>query len=106
MKSIFKVLLCVCALSVGGAAYADVGVVLKKFGACDYFIVDGPRGLYVLEWYGGHDPDEGEKIVGDIGSYGFADVYYPDQDDEGRVWVEDYLESITSAVEEISDHCD
>ena len=83
---------------------ADFGEVVKKFGSCDYFIADGPSGLYVLEWYGGYDPDEGDTIFGDIGSYGFADVLY-NGSYEGRVYVEDYLESSSAALDEIRDHC-
>ena len=85
--------------------YADVGVVVKRFGSCDYYIVDGTKGLYVLEWYGGHDPYEGEKIVGNIGSYGMKDVVFPTTNNRGRVWVEDFLESASSALEIIRDHC-
>ena len=84
---------------------ADMGVVIARFGSCDYFVADGPRGLYVLEWYGGYDPDEGDRIYGEIGSYGMKDVYYPDADRTGRVYVEDYLESQSAAIDEIRDHC-
>ncbi len=84
---------------------AETGHVVERFGGCDYFIADGPRGLYVLEWYGGHDPYVGERIEGDIGSYGFKDVSYPDGGQSGRVWVEDFLESSGNAYEEIEDHC-
>ena len=48
--------------------YAETGMVVKRFSSCDYYIADGPRGLYVLEWYGGHDPMEGERIIGNIGA--------------------------------------
>ncbi len=72
---------------------------------CDYFIADGPRGLYLLEWYGGYDPSEGDLIVGEIGSYGMKTVYYPKRDREGRVWVEDFLLSESSAIEQYHDHC-
>jgi hypothetical protein len=85
--------------------FADVGVVVKRFGSCDYFIADGPRGLYVLEWYGGHDPIEGERIIGDIGSYGMKSVIYPNSNSRGQVWVEDFLESTSGALDEIADHC-
>lgn len=84
---------------------ADVGLVIRTFPGCDYFIADGPRGLYVLEWYGGHSPIEGEKIVGDISSYGMKTVFYGAGGSRGRVWVEDFLESVDGALEEISDHC-
>lgn len=86
-------------------AHADNAIVVKRFGSCDYFIADGPRGLYVLEWYGGYDPQEGDRISGDIASYGFKDVYYPDLRRTGRVYVEDFLASVESALEEIRDHC-
>ena len=86
------------------SASADKGEVVKRFGSCDYFIVDGPSGYYVLEWYGGYDPSEGDTIFGDIDSYGFADVIY-NGTREGRVYVEDYLESDSGAMDEIRDHC-
>ena len=84
---------------------ADMGIVVARFGSCDYFIADGPRGLYVLEWFGGYDPSEGDRIYGEIGSYGTKDVHYPDSDRTGRVYVEDYLESESAAIDEIRDHC-
>jgi hypothetical protein len=90
--------------SAGVSWSADQGYVVKEFSGCDYFIADGPRGLYVLEWYGGYDPSEGDTITGDIGSYGFKDVIY-NNSYPGRVWVEDFLESPDAAMEEIRDHC-
>lgn len=86
------------------SSFADQGYVVKRFGGCDYFIADGEKGLYVLEWYGGHDPSEGDTIVGDIGSYGFKDVVYNSRN-SGRVYVEDFLESASAAMDEIEDHC-
>ena len=85
-------------------AYADVGEVVKTFSGCDYFIADGPSGYYVLEWYGGYDPYEGDTIAGEIDSYGMKDVLY-NGNRSGRVWVEDYLESSSQAMDEIQDHC-
>ena len=50
-------------------AFADKGVVvLYESGCRSHFIVDGPRGYYLIEWYGGHDPSKGDVIVGDISS--------------------------------------
>ena len=99
-----KIVAFLLAFFVAMAALGDVGVVAKRFAGCDYFIADGPRGLYVLEWYGGYDPKEGDRIVGDIGSYGLKEVVY-NGSRRGRVWVEDYLESASAAMEEIRDHC-
>ncbi len=86
------------------SAFADKGFVVKTFSGCDYFIADGPNGLYVLEWYGGWYPSEGDTIEGEISSYGMKDVTY-NGGTSGTVWVEDYLESSSAAWDEIDDHC-
>lgn len=87
-------------------AFADKGVVvLYESGCRSYFIVDGPRGYYLIEWYGGHDPSKGDVIIGDISSYGFKDVYYPKQDREGRVYVDDYLLSKDSVIDKYRNKC-
>ena len=101
----YKVVLVVALLSQFIAIIADEGRVVRRFRGCDYFIADGDRGLYVLEWYGGYDPSEGDRISGDIGSYGFASVTYGNVNRTGRVWVEDFLESSSAAMDEINDHC-
>jgi len=88
-----------------GVAYSDNGVIVAYPSGCDYFIADGPKGLYLLEWYGGYDPSKGDQIFGDLDSYGFKDVYYPNRDREGRIWVEDYLLSEDNAIEQYRDHC-
>ena len=86
------------------SAFADIGYVVKTFSDCDYFIADGPNGLYVLEWYGGWDPSEGDSIEGEINNYGLKDVTY-NGGIFGTVWVEDYLESSCAAWDEIDYHC-
>ena len=78
-------------------------IVWKKLG-CDYFIADGPHGLYVIEWYGGHDPSQGDIIVGPIDTFGFKDVCYPSEG-EGRVYVDDYALGQSTAVEKYADKC-
>lgn len=83
-----------------------VKIVFKRSGCRDYFLADGDSGgIYLLEWYGGHDPREGESIVGEIRGFGFKDVFYPDSGSSGRVYVEDYMLSRSSAIEKISDKC-
>ena len=79
-------------------------VVIQKQGCGDYFIADGPNGHYLLEWYGGHSPSEGDVIIGPINSYGFKDVCYPGHG-RGRVWVDDYLLSRTRALEKFVEKC-
>ena len=102
MKIKFSIFFLLFALSFG--VNSDTGWVVQKFGSCDYFIADGPRGYYVLEWFGGYDPDEGDAIYGDIGSYGMKTVDYS-YSSSGQVWVEDFLESWGQAIDEINDHC-
>lgn len=86
-----------------GEDHASIRVVLRVSG-CDYFIADGPRGLYLLEWYGGYDPSRGDGILGEIRGYGFKDILYA-QGQEGRVYVDDYLLGKDSALEKIREKC-
>lgn len=80
-------------------------VVLRKSACGDYFLAEGRGGFHVLEWYGGHDPDEGDTIAGDISGYGFKDVFYLSSSSSGRVYVDDYGLSKSSAVEKLLRHC-
>jgi hypothetical protein len=84
-------------------AAAPIEVVLRVRG-CDYFVADGPRGYYVLEWYGGYDPDKGDGMFGDLGGYGMKDVMYAGGQ-SGRIWVEDYLLSKDSVLNKIREKC-
>ncbi|WCR17507.1 hypothetical protein JHW40_14385 [Paracoccus alcaliphilus] len=95
----------ICASSLPASANGEIAEVVARFRGCDYFIADGPNGLYVLEWYGGYDPDVGDRLYGAISSYGMKDVIYLPSELVGRVWVEDYMESETAALDEIADHC-
>lgn len=104
IKILMVTILTILALSIATVSHADEGEVVKTFSGCDYFIADGQSGYYVLEWFGGYDPDEGDSITGDIGSYGTKDVIY-NNSRSGKVWVEDFLESWSGAMEEINDHC-
>uniref|UniRef100_UPI003F491BCD hypothetical protein n=1 Tax=Cupriavidus yeoncheonensis TaxID=1462994 RepID=UPI003F491BCD len=87
------------------SASADQAVVVFKQSGCDYFIASGAKGLYVLEWYGGYDPSEGDVVTGGLSQYGFKDVYYPRLEREGRIYVDDYWLSTDSAIEKWKDHC-
>jgi hypothetical protein len=81
-----------------------ITVVLAKSG-CDYFIADGPQGFYLLEWFGGHSPSEGDTMVGSLSSYGFKDVFYTRASSNGRVWVDDYLLSRDRVIEKYGEKC-
>ncbi len=106
MGAIRKAVMVMMLLALTVDAWADKGVIVFYKSGCDYFIADGQRGLYLLEWYGGYDPSEGDIIVGEINSYGFKDIYYPRQDREGRVYVDDYGLSKDSAIEKWTDKCE
>ena len=83
-----------------------VKVIFKRSGCRDYFLADGDvGGIYLLEWYGGYDPSEGDSIVGEFRGYGFKDVFYPNSGSSGRVWVDDYMLSRSSAIEKIREKC-
>jgi hypothetical protein len=80
-------------------------VVFNRTGCHDYFVAHGPTGYYLLEWYGGHDPSEGDTIAGEISSYGFRDVIYSNSGQTGRVWVDDYMLSKSTVTEKINEKC-
>lgn len=83
-----------------------VKVVLKPSGCRSYFLADGDLGgVYLLEWYGGYDPSKGESILGELRSYGFKDVFYPDTGSSGRVYVDDYMLSKDRALEKLREKC-
>jgi hypothetical protein len=88
------------------AAMADKATVILRIRGCDYFLADGPKGVYLLEWYGGHDPSRGDTIIGEIGSYGFKTVFYLEADREGKVYVDDYSLSKSSAIEKLAEKCE
>ncbi|MFN7746798.1 MAG: hypothetical protein ACK5QO_10625, partial [Hyphomonadaceae bacterium] len=79
--------------------------VKQRVRGCDYFIADGPAGLYVLEWSRGFDPSVGDKFVGYERGYGFKNITYLHNGREGRIYVEDYLLSADRAAEILADKC-
>jgi hypothetical protein len=91
------------------AAHASTGEVYKRISGCDYFVVSTPRGYTLLEWYGGTDPDSGDRIRGNFETYGMHSVMINDDDDVDdttQVWVEDYFLTRSDALEQLVDKCD
>jgi len=86
-------------------ATAEIGRVIKTVSGCDYFIIDAPSGYVVAEWYGGHDPNGGEAVIGAFNSFGFLTVFYGAGRTEGRVYVEDYGLDEDEALEKLSEQC-
>jgi hypothetical protein len=100
------VLLLVACLSFPAKAGKAVrGVITHRISGCDYFVVSTKNGYDVLEWYGGHDPDKGDVLIGDYESYGFHDVYDDTADESVHVWTEDYDLTKSDALEKLADHC-
>lgn len=78
--------------------------VVHRVRGCDYFLADGPRGLYLLQHYGGYDPSRGDGIYGEIRSYGFISVIYGNGS-EGRLYVDDFMLGQDRAVEKLREKC-
>ena len=83
---------------------AEGVVVLNKSG-CSRYVVETIRGYAILEWFGGNDPQEGSKMVGDFESYGMKTIYNASRGSEAKVWVEDYFLSKTSVIEKMREFC-
>jgi len=67
----------------------------------DYFVVDTDNGYTVMERRSGGLINEGDKIVGNLNSYGFKDVYNLSNGNESRVYIEDYRMDEEKAIEMI-----
>ena len=93
------------AISISEAQAAKGKVVYYDTGGCDYYIVATKNGFAILEWYGGHDPSEGDVIVGDYESYGMKTIFNVTADAETRVWVEDYMLSKDSVIRQYNELC-
>jgi hypothetical protein len=88
------------------AAKAVRGVVSHRISSCDYFIVATKSGYDVLEWYGGHDPDKDDVLIGNYETYGFHDVYDETADESVLLWTEDYQLTKSDALEKLADECE
>lgn len=87
------------------AAFAAKGPVVYRISGCDYFVVETPNGYDLLEWYGGHDPDKGDILVGAFEEYGMHDIYDESVEQETTVWVEEYWLSKSDALERLTEKC-
>src|SRR5438270_10271898 len=85
--------------------FAETGEVSKRISGCDYYVVDAPSGYAVLEWFGGHDPDEGDSILGSFQSYGMHTFFVGSSRSETRAYIEDWGLSEDDALEKLSEEC-
>jgi len=84
---------------------ASQGYVTKRISGCDYFVVNATGGYAVLEWYGGHDPNSGDLLIGNFETYGMHDILDDTADETLTVYTEDYSLSRTRALEILVDKC-
>jgi hypothetical protein len=85
---------------------AASGVISHRISGCDYFVVQTKYGYDVLEWYGGHDPDKGDILIGNYEAYGFHDILDETADESIRVWTEDYQLTKSDALDKLTEHCE
>lgn len=87
------------AMLIASSLYADKGEIVFEKG--DHYVVDTGRGCSVVEWYGGGISSESDKVVGDLNSYGFKDIYNQTTGKEIRVYIDDYFLNEDDAIERI-----
>jgi hypothetical protein len=82
------------------------GVLSHRISGCDYFLVQTLLGYDLLEWYGGHDPDKGDILVGNYESYGFHDIIDETDDESIHIYTDDYQLSKADALEKLTEKCE
>ena len=82
------------------------GYVSHRISGCDYFLVQSVSGYDLLEWYGGHDPDKGDTLVGNFEAYGFHDVIDETADESAHLYTDSYGLSKSNALEKLVDSCE
>lgn len=106
LASILGVLLCLAALPQSSVeAAAKRCMVVRRISGCDYFMVQTATDYAVLEWFGGHDPDKDDKLVGELG-YGMKTFIYENSDRSVRVYVEEYGLNREDALDKLVEHCE
>jgi hypothetical protein len=107
MKQITQVVIASFLLSMSATAKAGqkIGVVALRIKGCDYYPVITKGGITILEWYEGYDPDQDDKLVGEIESYGMKGVVFLPNEHKSQVWVEDYWLSPERAMAKLRSKC-
>ena len=89
-----------------GAGSSVSGYLSHRISGCDYFLVQTRNGYDLLEWYGDHDPDRGDTLVGRYEEYGFHDVLDETADENCHLYTEEYWLTKTDALEHLTDKCE
>lgn len=103
IQSFFALL--VFAIFTAPAFAASQGHVTKRISGCDYFMVNARGGYAILEWYGGHDSDNDDLLIGSFEAYGMHDIVDDTADETLTVWTEEFGLSHERALETLVDKC-
>ena len=70
----------------------------------DYHIIETKRFYVLVEWYKGPDFSRGDKVVGDLHSYGFKYVKVRNNTKETKIYIENYWTSKERCMEWLREH--
>jgi hypothetical protein len=76
-------------LCLQAVCYASTGVVVKVKG--DKAVISYGMGYLLVEWYGGHPPNERDVYNGEFNHYGIRELYCTTSDSESRFWIEEFM---------------
>ena len=98
-------LLVACALVLASILQAadQAVVVLVTRGCSSRYVASAAGGFIILEWFGGYSPSKGDRLIGELNSYGFKDIYVANADAFTRAWIDDYFLSQDRVVEKLLD---
>ncbi len=99
-------LLAIPVLSLSSISESDqtVSGIVVYDGKSDFHIVETNSYFVIMEWYGGPDFSKGDKIVGELHSYGFKYVKVNKQAKETKIYIENYWQSKEKCFEWLKDN--
>jgi hypothetical protein len=82
------------------------GSVIWSQSGCNYVIID-IEGWYVVadKSYGAYSISRGDRVRGDLASFGFKEFYNMRSQDEQKVYVDNYYATKSRAKEKVADKC-
>jgi hypothetical protein len=78
------------------------GVVVYE-GSGDYYIIETRRGLTICETYSGW-LSEGDKVKGELDTFGFKYILNKNRNSEIKIYIEDYMLSEEKALRWLGEH--
>ena len=106
MNIITKVVLAIVGMAAATTAHASSVKSVIVYKACgSRYVAENTMGYVLIEWFGGVSPNKGDLIIGDINGFGFKDVYDLTQDNDLRVWVDDYMLSRQRVIDKVVAKC-